>query len=88
MCDTNAGTGDLEIDIYERDVRSLAARQFQGFRRRVRGPEYGKASLLEYRRGTVGDDDFIFDDQYNHMNTSNKRRRGFLAAARPKITDA
>lgn len=88
MCDTNPGTGHLEIDIYERDVRSLAASQLQGFGRRVRGPEYGKASLLEYRRGTVGNDDLIFDDQYNHTNTSNKRRRGFLTAARPKITDA
>jgi hypothetical protein len=54
----------------------------------MRRPEHGKTGVLEYRRGTVGDDCFIFDDQYKHTNTSNKRRRGFLAAARPKITDA
>jgi hypothetical protein len=54
----------------------------------MRRPEHGKSGVFEYRRGTVGDDYFIFNHQYNHTNTSNKRRRGFLTAARPKITDA
>jgi hypothetical protein len=32
----------------------------------VRRPEYCKSGVLEYRDGTVGNDCFIFDDQYEH----------------------
>jgi hypothetical protein len=68
LCHGDAGAGTFEIDIYECDIRPLAARQLQRFARRVRRPEYGKASLLEHRNGTVGDDCFIFDDQYHHLS--------------------
>jgi hypothetical protein len=83
----DTGRRSFEVDIDQRDVRPLAARQLQRFARRVRRPEDGKTSLLEHRRGTVGNDCLIFDHQYDHhtfassqpsTKTSNKRRRGFL----------
>jgi hypothetical protein len=36
LCHADAGTGFFEIDVYERHVRALAARQFQRLARRMR----------------------------------------------------
>lgn len=85
--DADSCAVSFEVDIYERDIRSLTSRQLERFARRVRRPEYGKSCVFEYRRRTAGDDCFIFDDQYDHHTvrffltplriTSDQRRRGF-----------
>ena len=64
--DADSCAVSFEVDIYERDIRSLTSRQLERFARRVRRPEYGKSCVFEYRRRTAGDDCFIFDDQYDH----------------------
>ena len=62
MRDADASAGDLEVDVDQRDIGPLDARQLQCFGGCVRGPEHGVACILEHCSGTIGDDCLILDD--------------------------
>lgn len=68
---------NFQVDVDQRDVGPLTACQLQCLGGCVGRSEYRVASILEQCSGTVRDDCFVFDHQYNHTNTSNQRRRGF-----------
>jgi hypothetical protein len=53
---------DFQVDVDQRDIGPLAARQLQCLCRCVRGPEHRVARILEHRNGTVSDDYLILDD--------------------------
>jgi hypothetical protein len=72
MREPDACTGNLEIDVYQRDFRPAPACQLQRFGRAVRRSKNDVSRILQRRCTTVSNNRFVLDDQYHHHITRSR----------------